>query len=233
MPDPERPLTVARGTRSAEQSRHMTKLAICGIAVVTALCCTDKTVDPPRRSAAAADPPRAPAAPVAARELPKLPPGEADFCSIVGDQAARYRSERAGGANELVLSRFRSARKAALKEYDGNIKGRVTGWLGTLKKLGTTKDGSAHVVIQLPCDENVRVKTWNNSFSDTRDSTLIAQSSPLFDALSRLSKGDHVRFSGAFVLDPSADYFREASVGEKGAMVDPEFIFKFSSVSPL
>ena len=76
---------------------------------------------------------------------------------------------------------------------------------------------------------DVAVKTWNNSFSDISDDTLIEPSDPLFDRVLKLKDGQVVTFSGRFPAD-DANCIRESSLTLKGNLETPGFIMKFSSV---
>jgi hypothetical protein len=75
------------------------------------------------------------------------------------------------------------------------------------------------------------VQTWNNALSDIEDDTLIDPKSALFAKASALSVGQEVTFSGAF-RPYTTDCIREGSLTLSGSITEPEFIFRFSDVSP-
>ena len=77
---------------------------------------------------------------------------------------------------------------------------------------------------------DISVKTWNNSLSDISDGTLIEPSSQLFAVASQLHKGQLVRFSGSLREDKT-DCVRDSSLTLDGSISEPEFIFKFQSIS--
>lgn len=156
-----------------------------------------------------------------------LPPGQVALCNAADAGAKSYRGT---SGNEIQRTALRDARRAALQEAVPSL--HVEGWEGTVDEVTTTFDGKATLSIKLPC--TAEVKTWNNTFSDSMDgnSTLVAKGSPLYARLATLSRGTKVRFSGDFIRDSGKDYLRESSVSEAGSMTDPEFIFRFSDVSP-
>ena len=58
--------------------------------------------------------------------------------------------------------------------------------------------------------------------------TLIHIDSKMFDQLIEFSEGDEVKCSGKFSSSKD-DYFLETSVTDKGSLLEPEFLVKFSS----
>lgn len=129
--------------------------------------------------------------------------------------------------NELKKSALRKQRKDALASLVSSR--RVSEWIGTLKDMQTNSEGKAFIEIKLDGAESITIKTWNNALSDIIDETLIENGSELYNSISDLSVGDKVVFSGTFASD-ERDYIREASITERGSMMDPEFILKFSDV---
>ena len=129
--------------------------------------------------------------------------------------------------NELKKSALRTQRKGDIKQALGGSR-TVSGWVGTVKTMGTNSEGKAYVTIQLK-DSKIRVKTWNNGLSDISDGTLIAQGTSMFNQVAELSKRDEVVFSGKF-RSSDMDYAKESSLTESGSMTSPEFIFKFTDI---
>lgn len=99
--------------------------------------------------------------------------------------------------------------------------------MGRIDTLSSNNDGKG--VLGLKISKNMVIKTWNNSFSDTSDGTLIPTDSPLFATVSAMKIGDLVTFSGEFLPSPS-DCLRETSLSMPGGMADPEFLFRFTDV---
>ena len=154
---------------------------------------------------------------------------EVEFCNIIGETSKQYESLADQGANELKLSKIRTARKSALRTA---LKGgKIKDWTGTLKTLTTTSEGKAHVAVELPCEIPVSVQTWNNELSDIFDKTLIPQSSPIFDKIAELKEGQKVMFGGQFLPDDK-NGFGEQSMSEAGSLKEPGFSFRFSNIEP-
>ncbi len=152
-----------------------------------------------------------------------VPVEQSSLAAVVREYAKAYRDAN----NELKKSAVRSARRAAIEEALKGIRS-VTNWTGRLSEMGTTSEGDAYITIKLE-NSDVEVKTWNNSFSDISDLTLIKHSSALYNNIANFNKGDRVQFSGKFLAD-KMDFIREGSLTEEGAMLEPEFLFRFSEV---
>lgn len=155
--------------------------------------------------------------------LPATPATQTQFVSTVAGYAEAYRTEK----NELKRSAIRTARRNALATL---LPGRsCTNWLGRIRSVGTSGTGMAHVRITIEgC--GYTIGTWNNRISDVGDHTLIEQSSPVFAALSNLSRGDLIVFSADF-LPGQMDYLRETSATERGAMCSPDFLARITAVA--
>lgn len=82
-------------------------------------------------------------------------------------------------------------------------------------------------------NEGIIIKTWNNSLSDMGDHTLIEPGSAVFNTASNFSEGQIIKFSGTFLRGIENECVRESSLSLQGTLDEPEFIFRFSSVSPL
>ncbi len=176
---------------------------------------------------AAEVPPAETAAPVQendelSSEYGTYPTDQAKFVRTVADS----REEIDNASNDLK-------RSAALRERDREL-AKIVGsdlavknWVGKVTDVGANGEGKAYVEIEIA--ENVRVKTWNNAFSDIGDSTLIPESSPMFDSLLNLEEGDTVVFSGKF-FGGSDTALYGTNMTETFYGIDPQFLFKFSSI---
>src|SRR5262249_17757703 len=84
------------------------------------------------------------------------------------------------------------------------------------------------------CRYTAQLGTWNNAVSDVLSGSLIQQSSPVFDTLSRMHVGQEVSISGRFVVSPlrNVDGFEEQSVTEAGSVMSPDYVFHFNNVGP-
>jgi len=144
------------------------------------------------------------------------PNDQLQFLSIVEAYGQQY----SDAPNELKRSSIAKQRDKALG--DATDRGRISGWIGTLERMGTNGDGDAYISIEV--GSKAAVKTWNNAVSDVGSRTLIKNGSELYGRIAELNEGMPVVFSGR-LLD-------EGSVTESGGMTDPEFIFRFDDVSP-
>lgn len=130
--------------------------------------------------------------------------------------------------NELQQASVREQRKLAisssLKSYV------VNSWVGTINKLTTNTDGDAILSIRIA--KNIDVKTWNNSLSDMTSNTIIKKETPVYRSLINLSTGQRVKFSGSF-FPSKKDHVEELSMTISGSMREPEFLFKFNSITPI
>lgn len=106
----------------------------------------------------------------------------------------------------------------------------VDNWVGIISKIDSNSDGFGVLEIQIA--KNIFVKTWNNSLSDSFHDTLIKPSTALFETVSNLKKGQKVKFSGNLFKD-SSTCIVEASLSLDGKLKEPEYIFKFSQVTPI
>jgi hypothetical protein len=106
----------------------------------------------------------------------------------------------------------------------------VQNWTGTVFKVSSNREGKG--VLELTLSTHMRVTTWNDSIADIGDKTLIDPKSPLFDQAILLKKNQQVLFSGSFIPD-SMNCFRETSMTLSESMDEPEFLFRFSDISPM
>ncbi|MGS5102124.1 hypothetical protein [Escherichia coli] len=103
----------------------------------------------------------------------------------------------------------------------------VSNWIGQVKKVSANSDGKGVLALSLP--SGILIKTWNNSFSDTKYNTLMEPGTEIFNRASELSVGDVVYFSGTFFED-NDDCISESSLSLSGKVKEPEFIFRFSDI---
>jgi len=103
----------------------------------------------------------------------------------------------------------------------------VTNWVGKIKDVGANGDGNAYVEIEIA--EQVRVETWNNSFSDLFDETLIPPSSEFFNNLISMKKGDKVTWSATFLSDDNS-CLKKGNLTNLFYGLDPQFKVRFTDV---
>jgi hypothetical protein len=138
------------------------------------------------------------------------------------------RQQYAAGANEMAKGASRPSRAQALCSVLPNRV--VNSWIGRVDTLSTNGDGKGVIVLEF--GNKMSVKTWNNSLSDVSDKTLIDPSSSLFIVATQLKKAQLVRFSGQFFRS-QADCIEESSMSLLGSINEPEFIFRFQSITPI
>jgi hypothetical protein len=155
-----------------------------------------------------------------------MPPQEQAFCEAVQQASHSYEAMQGEGANQMKLSKIKTARGTALREAVPTRTAKD--WVGTISGIETNSDGLGVISVKLPC--GAEVKTWNNGLSDIDDGTLISQQSALYETLSELKEGVAVQFTGRFFAD-RANGFKESSLTEAGGMKEPEFIMKFSAAA--
>jgi hypothetical protein len=104
----------------------------------------------------------------------------------------------------------------------------VKDWTGWVESIDTNSDGKGVLGIKLA--RNINVETWNNAMSDITSKTLIEPGSELFNKAASMKKGSRVKFSGTFFKDDT-HCIDGQSMGLAGKVEDPEFTFRFSTVS--
>lgn len=154
-----------------------------------------------------------------AEEIIKYGDFQQGFMLIVRDYAKKYKEAE----NDLQKSALVNERIKAFEKLNGSPR-QIKGWYGVLEKMGTTGDGQAYISIRLT-PNILAVSTWNNSFSDGRDKTLIPQTSPMYKKLSAMKVGNFVKFSGR--LKHPTNFL------EEGKMTTPDFLFIFSDIEKI
>jgi hypothetical protein len=100
-------------------------------------------------------------------------------------------------------------------------------WVGVIKNVGANGEGKAYVEIELA--DSVRVKTWNNAFSDLNDNTLIPTSASFFDRLVALTEDSKVVWSAKFLSDDDS-CLKKANFTDIFYGLDPQFVVRFSDI---
>ncbi len=154
----------------------------------------------------------------------QMPEEQIRFVRNVSEYATSFR----GVKNELQQSAMRDQRRAAISTFLGGYS--VNSWVGTINQLETNTEGKA--ILSVRISPNIEIKTWNNALSDVASNTLIEKGTPVYNNLFSLSKGQRVMFSGTFFPSES-DFIKETSMTIDGSMRNPEFLFKFKSVTPI
>jgi hypothetical protein len=153
-----------------------------------------------------------------------VPNGQSAFLRAVSTAQDAF----ANAPNDMAAGAVRAQRKVAICNSLSSLS--FSGWVGKITKMSANSEGKG--VLEIEIAPNVSLKTWNNSFSDRNDITLIDPNSTLFQKVVRLSVGAKVRIDGNFIRD-SIDCVHEASMSTSGSMRDPEFIVRFNDLNPI
>jgi len=153
------------------------------------------------------------------------PADEASFLQLVGDGAAASKKS----SNDLQKGAAKATRDAGVCSLLATKD--VTSWTGKIKTIDANGDGKGILTVQLADD--IEVSTWNNFLSDAVDNTLIDPTSPVFNNILKMKKGDVVSFSGTFAESGTSDgeCVEESSLTLRGKLESPSFILKFSDVT--
>lgn len=152
-----------------------------------------------------------------------IPPQEENFIKIISQAQADAKN----ADNDMQRGGIKARRDKSVCALMTNKA--VKNWVGKVNKVGANSDGKGVLVITLA--KGITLKTWNNDFSDSMSKTLIDPNSKLFQNASMLKKGDSITFSGTFLPGKDGECIYEGSMSLSGKLRDPEFIFRFSSVS--
>jgi len=189
--------------------------------------------DPPAETrpppAVAASPP-APAQAVAPQttQQPPAPPPVAElaesqerFTAAAAQARDRYKTATDPTAKRDV----RASRRDAVCQALGSLA--VKGWVGTIDRV-SSEDGKGMLKISLA--SGVRLKTWESVLADIGYDTLVDAKSSMFRTASSMREGERVEISGSFVKS-ELDCAKVANAAQDQAIVEPEYIFRFSSLS--
>ena len=153
-----------------------------------------------------------------------FPPDEMAFIKA----AALAQAESDNAENDMQRGGIKATRdKAICKLLKKKLK--IKDWKGTISTLDANSDGKGVLGIQI--FKNVIITTWNNDLSDSEDNTLLDPNSDFFKAVSKLSVGKFVTFSGSFRPGSDGECIKESSFTLSGKLREPEFIFQFSDLS--
>ncbi|WP_206778340.1 lysozyme inhibitor LprI family protein [Janthinobacterium agaricidamnosum] len=153
------------------------------------------------------------------------PRDEAAFIDAVSQAQAAQSSAQ----NDMQRGGIKADRDAAICKLLAS--GTIQGWTGRVSKVDANSDGKGVFAVEIA--PNIFLKTWNNDLSDINDRTLMEPGSQVFKAASRMQKDSPVRLSGNFFAASESDCIKEGSLTLRGKLKDPEFIFRFDTVSVL
>jgi hypothetical protein len=176
--------------------------------------------------------PPAPSTSVPSEPSTSAPPVPQPAASIEDKFMAIVAVAQKAGANsnnEIGVVQARTSRATAIcKLLPPSLEAKSWGG-GTISTVETELGGDKGV-IGIDLGNDVKVATWNNSFSDSDSNTMIDPKSKLYSVLGQLSEGDKVIFSGHFVSDP-ANCLEEQSLMDENGVLTPTFSFRFDSIT--
>jgi hypothetical protein len=151
-----------------------------------------------------------------------FPPAELAFIAAVQKAQEAY----VVAPNEFQRGALRPFRAPAICSALG---GRLAAaqWTGRIVELSTNGDGKGVLAIEIA--PHIVLRTWNNSFSDLMDHTLIEPGSRIYQAMMGLRKGQWVGFNASF-FHAENDCVKEGSVSLGGSLESPDFIVRFFDV---
>lgn len=148
-----------------------------------------------------------------------IPAAQKSLVNIVEEYALLYQESE----NELKKSKIWKERGKKLFNQPDLQDGIFKNWIGVIDEMGTNSDGDAYLTIKI--NDKISIKTWNNSFSDIVDGTLIKHGTKIYTALEDLKKGATVVFSAKMI--------KFGNLTEKGKVTEPEIIAKFTKIEPI
>lgn len=148
-----------------------------------------------------------------------MPPDQLRVIAVIDEYAAKYES----APNELQKSALWKERNKAIQRAGQSLKGeKDKKWVGILETMKTTSEGNAYIVVRIA--PNITLSTANMELTDIGNDTLIKNGSKDYLALSAMPEGSIIRFK--FFMDPEG-----LAITERGRMVDPNFLAKFSGIT--
>ncbi|WP_026304635.1 hypothetical protein [Kaistia granuli] len=151
------------------------------------------------------------------------PKDQAAFATVIKTSKADF-----DAADDVERESIQPQRAAAICQ--ALPKPEIKNWVGTVQAADKASGGRLTVTVALP--DGTLVKTWNNAMSDIDDNTLVPAGTPLAQAFGKLKPGDPVRFAGSFFTD-EMDCYRSSRLALTQSMMEPSFLFRFTSVEKL
>jgi hypothetical protein len=152
-----------------------------------------------------------------------LPATEATLIQIV----AKSQQDSRSAENDMQKGGIKNKRDRNICSLMTSLA--VSNWVGKIKSIGANSDGKG--TLELEIADDIILKTWNNDLSDSADKTLIDPNGQLFATASSLKVGQTIHFSGTFFPGSDGECIQEGSITLSGKLREPEFIFRFSSIS--
>lgn len=183
----------------------------------------DPITAPPAAEAPPASTPAEEAAAVLGLLAPQQPKDQAAFTKAIDASKEAFDKADTDQRESIQPQRAAAICKALPKPE-------VKGWVGKIQAIDSDSNKRLTVTMTLP--NGTLVKTWNNAMSDMEDQTLVPAGSPVAASFAKLKEGDTVRFSGTFFAD-EPDCYRSSRLSLSQSMMEPSFLFRFTSVEKL
>ncbi len=153
---------------------------------------------------------------------PPIPEDQKRFIEIVKQGQIASKSAE----NDMARGGALATRNNALKSFGVDI----NGWVGKVTKVDSNSDGFG--VLEIEIADGISIQTWNNALSDITSKTLLEPGTALFGTAASLKRGQYIKFSGQFFRDDESG-LGEQSMSLRGKLDEPEFTFKFRSITKL
>ena len=151
----------------------------------------------------------------------QTPEIQKQFIAIIEDGRKKIGDSKTDLQKASALRDRDKALCAILSSYS------ATDWIGEIDEIGANGEGKAHISITIADD--MKVKTWNNAFSDLFDDTLIPESSPVFAQVLPLEDGNKIKFSAKFLRGRDT-CLKQGNLTDFYYGREPEFIVQITSV---
>ena len=151
----------------------------------------------------------------------QTPEIQKQFIAIIEDGRKKIGDSKTDLQKASALRDRDKALCAILSSYS------ATDWIGEIDEIGANGEGKAHISITIADD--MKVRTWNNAFSDLFDDTLIPESSPVFAQVLPLEDGNKIKFSAKFLRGRDT-CLKQGNLTDFYYGREPEFIVQITSV---
>lgn len=156
------------------------------------------------------------------------PPQQQSFHQAIASFPMRYDV----GVNEIQKSAVFNACNDVRQREAKKLGYKLDQWVGQVEEIRTDQGGEyAYIKIAAElCGIKVVYQTYNNTFSDMDDHTMLEKGTSAYDAAGALTPGAAVRFTAKFIRDTDRG-ISEGSLTEEGCVDVPEFIVHFQSIA--
>lgn len=149
-----------------------------------------------------------------------MPSQQKKFIEIIQKGAKAYEDAKTDLKSSIALRKRDKDACAVLNNLS------ATNWVGKITSLGANREGKAYIQIEIA--DGIRVQTWNNSFSDMNDNTLIPEGSKVFNAIMDGDDGTPITFSAKFIKGDKT-CMKGTNLTEYFYATDPKFVVKITA----